>query len=191
MKSVVLIGDSIRMGYEPFVRKQLEGFASVWGPRENGGTSENVLSHLDEWVLSRETDAVHVNCGLHDIKKEPGKATPAVPVESYAANVEEILRRMLDGTNARIVWATTTPVNEARHNKTKPFCRFEADVASYNTAATRAAERLGVRVNDLFGAVTEAGRDELLKDDGVHFTTAGCELLGAAVARALKKSLED
>ncbi|HEY66459.1 MAG TPA: hypothetical protein G4O02_18060 [Caldilineae bacterium] len=44
--SVVLIGDSIRMGYEPFVWEMLQGVADVWGPEENGGTSQNVLDHL-------------------------------------------------------------------------------------------------------------------------------------------------
>ena len=43
MKAVILIGDSIRMGYQETVREQLGGRAGVWGPAENGGTSEYEL----------------------------------------------------------------------------------------------------------------------------------------------------
>ena len=35
--TVVLIGDSIRMGYQPFVTEALAGEAEIWAPEENGG----------------------------------------------------------------------------------------------------------------------------------------------------------
>ena len=67
---VILIGDSIRMGYQEVVWHELSDIADVWAPMENGGNSENVLNHMETWVLSRTPDIVHLNCGLHDIKKE-------------------------------------------------------------------------------------------------------------------------
>ena len=48
MKRIVLIGDSIRMGYQEKVHEQLADWADVWAPEENGGDSEKVLAHLDE-----------------------------------------------------------------------------------------------------------------------------------------------
>ena len=36
MKQVMLLGDSLRMGYEPLVRELLKGKAEVSGPNENG-----------------------------------------------------------------------------------------------------------------------------------------------------------
>ena len=33
-KKVLLLGDSRRMGYEPFVREQLKDIAEVYGPRK-------------------------------------------------------------------------------------------------------------------------------------------------------------
>jgi len=65
---VVLIGDSIRLGYQETVAQELAGRAQVWGPPENSGDSVNVRRHLEEWVLSRRPTVVHLNCGLHDIK---------------------------------------------------------------------------------------------------------------------------
>ena len=46
LPKVVLIGDSIRIGYAPVVAKQLEGKAVVVSPKANGGDSANVLAKL-------------------------------------------------------------------------------------------------------------------------------------------------
>ena len=54
MKKVILVGDSIRMGYQASVVKELEGVAEVWGPEQNGGNSANILAHLDEWVIAKD-----------------------------------------------------------------------------------------------------------------------------------------
>lgn len=193
MRNVILIGDSIRMGYEPVVREALDdgtpGAAEVWGSAENGGTSANVLAHLDEWVISRDADVVHLNCGLHDLRRERGAAGCAAPLDRYRANVEEIMRRIAGGTRSKLVWATTTPVNEKRHNAVKGFDRFGLDVAAYNRAALDAALEFDVEVNDLFEFVTAKGRDGLLADDGVHFTNAGYRLLGEEVARVVRAAL--
>jgi lysophospholipase L1-like esterase len=189
LKSVVLIGDSIRMGYEEEVRSVLEARAEVWGPQANGGDSNNVLEHLDEWVTPRSPDVVHVNCGLHDIKKAFGEDRPAVTLEAYTRNVKRILRRLQSRIDAAVLWASTTPVHERRHHENKPFDRFEADVVAYNAAANGVACELGVAVNDLFAAVQEAGPDELLSKDGVHFRPEGYALLGRAVARCVGQHL--
>ena len=67
MKKLILIGDSIRMGYQAAVIRELIGLADVWAPEQNGGNSANILKHLDEWVLRQSPDIVHINCGLHDL----------------------------------------------------------------------------------------------------------------------------
>lgn len=186
MRTVVLIGDSIRMGYEETVRSQLAGPANVWAPEENGGTSENVLAHLDQWILSRRADVVHINCGLHDIKKELDQDTAAVPLIAYTENVRRIVMWLHAETEATVVWASSTPVNQEWHHKNKPFGRSETDVAAYNTAASEIAQELGIVVNDLFSVVNSAGRDHLLLDDGVHFKPEGYALLGESVVGCIK-----
>jgi len=35
MKKIVLIGDSIRLGYETYVKEALAGVAEVFSPKEN------------------------------------------------------------------------------------------------------------------------------------------------------------
>lgn len=190
LKRVVLVGDSIRMGYQEAVRRELAGLADIWAPAENGGNSENVLAHLDEWVISRQPDILHLNCGLHDLKKEFGAQQAAVPLERYRANLEAIFRRLTEETpRTRLIWATTTPVNEAWHHANKPFDRFEADVLAYNRVALEVCQQFAVPVNDLYCVIMEAGRDALLTLDGVHFGEAGKDLLGKAVAGAIRQYL--
>ena len=189
MKQVVLIGDSIRMGYQPIVTAALRGVAEVWGPKDNGGDSANVLAHLDEWVIQRQPDIVHLNAGLHDLKRPFGERTNQVPIERYRENLEAIFRRIGEGTQAILVWAKTTPVNERWHHERKGFDRFEADLEAYNSVALDLARRSGVPVDDLPRAVLDVGRDTALAEDGVHFTPRGYNLLGRAVAGCLRPLL--
>ncbi len=187
MAKAILVGDSIRMGYQEFVRTLCAGSMEVWGPAENGGTSRNVLAHLEEWVLERGPDLVHLNAGLHDIRREFGAPQPAVPLAEYRLNVTQILRRIKNETDCRVVWATMTPVNEKRHHETKGFDRFTDDVLRYNRAAVEVCQELGVPVDNLFEIIMDAGADGLLLPDGVHFTEEGYRLLGEAVANAICK----
>lgn len=189
MKRAVLIGDSIRKGYQATVGTTLAGAAEVWGPDQNGGTSRNVLAHLEDWVLNRDWDVLHVNCGLHDLRKEFGQDTAAVPLAEYTENVRSILTRAKHRPDARVVWALTTPVNQQWHHENKPFDRFEADVVAYNEAAAQVARELDVPVNDLYAAVNAAGRDELLVPDGVHYKPEGYVLLGKQVAAQIREQL--
>ena len=189
MKRVILVGDSIRMGYQETVRQVLEGQAEVCTPEQNGGNTAKVLDNLDEWVIASNPDIVHVNCGLHDLKKEFGAAENAIPLADYEANVRQIVERIGARTRAVVVWALTTPVNEKWHHDNKPFDRFEADVDAYNAAARRVTTDLGVPVDDLFQVAMDAGRDGILRPDGVHFTDEGSEILGKAVAECVREYL--
>ena len=178
---IVLIGDSIRMGYQNHVASQLAGRAEVWAPKPNGGDSRNVLAHLDQWVLARQPDVVHVNCGLHDLKRAFG-ATSAVPLDEYERNVRQMLQRLQRELNGAVVWATTTPVDENWHHQNKGFDRLEADVEAYNATARAVAVDLEVPIDDLFAVIECEGKAQLLTQDGVHFTAEGSQLLGRVVA---------
>ena len=49
MKKIVLIGDSIRMGYDKYVKEALEGVCEVFYPEENCKFAEYVLRFVHEW----------------------------------------------------------------------------------------------------------------------------------------------
>jgi lysophospholipase L1-like esterase len=177
------------MHYQDTVMQDLAGLADVWAPIENGENSAKVLSHLEEWVISRDPDLLQINCGLHDLKRKNINREPAVSLVEYQTNVRRIFEQSMAKTDSRIIWATTTPVNEGWHHENKGFERLESDVLDYNAAALEIAEELGVAVNDLHSVIMKAGRDSYLKPDGVHFTDEGSQLLGQSVAAFLKSYL--
>ena len=189
MPRVVLLGDSIRMGYQEIVRRELAESVELWAPSENGGNSEKVRDHLQAWIVDQAPDLVHLNCGLHDIKTPSGATAKAVGIGAYRYNLERILRTLI-AAGARVVWASTTPVNYAWHHANKDFDRYEADVRAYNEVAAEVAASHGVPVNDLHAIIMEAGRDILLLPDGVHFSERGYELLGQAVAATIRGNLD-
>jgi lysophospholipase L1-like esterase len=189
VKKVILIGDSIRMGYQQTVRQELAGLAQVNWPQTNGYDSRNVLAKIGEWAIEPGPDLVHVNCGLHDLKRDRLHGQLQVPLEDYVANLERILQQLAGRPRAKVIWATTTPVNERWHRHEKPFDRLEADVQAYNAAAMEICTRLGVAVDDLYTFVMQAGRDRYMAADGVHFSAVGYELLGLEVARVIRENL--
>jgi len=177
---LVLIGDSIRMGYQATVRERLAS-VDIWSPEANGGDSANVMAHLDEWVVAHSPQLVHLNCGLHDIKKPFDSGRAQVGLDEYRRHLHEIFDRILS-TGARLVWASTTPVDEDLHHRNKGFDRFTADVDAYNSVALDLAMVENVPVNDLHAVIESADRTHLLREDGVHFSEEGSRLLGDAVA---------
>ena len=194
MKQVVLIGDSIRIGYEPIVREHLGGLAEVWGPDVNGGNSVNVLTHLHAWARARRPDVVHVNAGLHDLRTDHyGGRETIVPLAHYRDNVEHILRYLREQTDATVIWATSTPVNDAHahesHANHDDFDRYDADVRAFNAAAVEVARSVGVPVNDLYAVIADGDQAAWQMPDGVHFTPDGYAALARAVADFIRPYL--
>lgn len=185
---VVLLGDSTRLGYQATVVERLEPFAQVWGSRENGYASDNILEHLGEWVLSKRPDIVHLNCGLHDLRRDRATGKVKIPLEVYRANLERIFRT-LSQSASRVLWATSTPIDEAWHHQVKTFDRHLSNVERYNRVSVELCKDYGIEVNDLFSAVHKIGLHTYLLPDGVHYTEAGYRLLGEIVAARLERCL--
>jgi dienelactone hydrolase/lysophospholipase L1-like esterase len=190
LPKVVLIGDSIRMGYAPLVARRLAEKAHVVSAAANGGDSANVLAHLDEWVIREQPDVVHLNCGLHDLKRDKSGGLYQVTLDQYTANLERIVARVRGETAAALVFATTTPILDERHAQRKAsFDRFEADVARYNGAALAVMRAAGVSVHDLHWLVEQTGVETALGPDGTHYSPAGNEQLAQAVADCVLRQL--
>lgn len=189
--NVVLIGDSIRMGYQKYVQTELSGFAEIWGSEENGGSSQQVLEYLDS-VIERSPDVVHINAGLHDLRRPFGSTANQVTLENYYRNISEITELIRAGTQARLIWATSTPFNEELHSEVHAelgdFRRFAVDVNTYNEGLFDQAQILDLEINDLNAVVMKAGPDKILSQDGVHFTDDGYAVLGKAVADFIRHS---
>ncbi|HEX5270472.1 MAG TPA: hypothetical protein VFW33_08305 [Gemmataceae bacterium] len=94
LPTVVLVGDSIRLGYAPLVAKRLDGKARVVSVEANGGDSANVLKHLEEWAIRAKPAVIHFNCGLHDLKRFQKDRRYQVDLERYEANLRQIIARL-------------------------------------------------------------------------------------------------
>ena len=136
---VMLIGDSISIGYTLPTCELLKGKANVHRIPTNGGPTTKGLVQIDSWLGDSKWDVIHFNWGLHDLKFMPhGKRQ--VTLAAYEKNLESLVRR-LKQTGAELIWRNTTPVPEA---KVRPQ-RIPADVVSYNAAAKRVMQKYSVR----------------------------------------------
>ncbi|TVR16172.1 MAG: hypothetical protein EA401_01815 [Planctomycetota bacterium] len=135
----------------------------------NGGDSQRVLAHLRELIAHDRlsADTVVVNCGLHDIKKDPQEQTLQVDLETYRENLKTMVQ-LVEGSGRRFIWVTTTPVDEVQHQKNNPsFHRLEADLAAYNSAALEIMKAHDITIIDLYNFTRSLGPD--LYRDHVHF----------------------
>jgi len=199
---VLLIGDSIRVGYQEFVRRELAGTADVRSNQVAAGNSRYFLAYLAAWLQQHQPHVVHVNAGLHDVRRSFETGTLLVPPQEYRRNIHEITRLIRgseirdsrpEGVTAQVIWATTTPIDESKHTATHrllgDFLRRSVNITSYNATLGQLGADLRFAVNDLHQVVTDAGANTIHTDDGYHFTAAGCALLAAAVARAVRRYL--
>jgi acyl-CoA thioesterase-1 len=181
---ILLIGDSISIGYTLPVRERLAGKANVHRIPENGGPTTNGLARLDAWLGIQRWNVIHFNWGLHDLKIM-GHSQQQVPVPDYERNLDQLVQR-LKQTGARLVWASTTPVPEG---KLKTPRRPE-DVPSYNETARKVMEKHRIPINDLYDfALPRLSSIQI--PTNVHFTTEGSAVLAQPVAEAILTSLKN
>ena len=179
---VLLIGDSISIGYTVPVRDLLKGKANVHRIPENGGPTTNGTAKLAKWIGTSKWNVIHFNWGLHDLKfMDNGKAQ--VSLTDYEKNLRELVKQ-LKATNAKLIWCATTPVPDAK--LTPP--RKDSDVQAYNAVAKKVMEESKVPINDLY-AHTLPKLAEVQRPANVHFTTSGSEFLAKRVAKSIEEAL--
>ena len=187
--SAILIGDSICMGYRPLVKEHLSEKVNILGVSANGGDSSNMLKNLDEWMINREADLIHFNCGLHDLKLERNATTHQQPLEVYESNLRKIVERLQKETKTPLAWATSTPVIDERHSAVKGFDRHLSDVQAYNRVAHAIMSEAGIPMNDLYSVIQNDDVEACLVNDGVHMTEHGNRILTDAVCDCILHQL--
>ncbi|HUT23884.1 MAG TPA: SGNH/GDSL hydrolase family protein [Sumerlaeia bacterium] len=181
---VLLLGDSIRMSYQPRVTEILAGRAEVVGPEENCQFSAYTLDMLDGWIERLGAPKVaHWNNGLHDAGHNPQRTPAQYSVETYVANLAAILRR-LRRSGAAVIWAATTPVHPNRPFSPTEWSWRNEEIDRYNAAARQLMEAEGIAVNDLHGVVARDPQRHLC-DDMLHLSETGIQRCAEAVAAAV------
>ncbi len=189
---LLILGDSISIGYTPRVRELLRGKVDVYRPADNCGPTTRGLQRLDAWLGEESWDVIHFNFGLHDLKHidekgqlvSPNQGAIQVPLPEYEANLERIVRR-LQKTGAKLIWCTTTPVPPGATG------RIPGDAAKYNAVADRVMCRClgeGYPVNDLYEFVADK-MAQLQQPANVHFTAEGSQRLAERVVEVVLKEL--
>ncbi len=183
LPNVLLIGNSISIGYTTAVRSSLAGVANVYRIAENSGSSDKAITSLDLWLSDMEWDVIHINLGLHDLKYTFSQEHQDVPLDRYEENLRAIFAR-LQATGATVIWAHTTYVPEGVSPR-----RDLGDDAKYNAVAERVAKEFkNITINDLY--TLSKNNVELQQPKNVHYTAAGYKLLSEQVCRYITEALK-
>lgn len=188
--NIFLIGDSIREGYCKTVKKELSDVAEVFYIGDNCRHTQNVITSLRSWAMSFvDRDYVNIvqfNCGHWDVAHWNGYETSLTSPEEYAKNIKMIIYIIKKYfVNAKIVFATTTPMNPTGEQGVNP--RSTEEIIEYNKIAKKAIEGEDVILNDLYEFTREWGSESY--EDYCHYTKENFEILGKEVARKLRELL--
>ena len=188
LPKVLLLGDSIRMSYQPVVAELLADRAQVVGPAENCQFSLYTLSALDRWVRELgQADIVHWNNGIHDAGHNPARTPLQIPLDAYRAHIDLIAGRLLALT-PHVVWATSTPVHPQRPFRDDTWSWRNGELEQYNRAALEVAARHSLPVNHLH-ALVWSNVDAYLADDQLHLSPEGIDQCAGAVVAAVERFL--
>ena len=191
LPNVLLIGDSISIGYTLATRAQLKGQANVFRPPTNCGPTTKGVEALESWLGDRKWDVIHFNFGLHDLKymgpnnqnlADPKLQTskPQVAIKDYEKNLKQIATR-LKKTGATVIWRETTPVPEGAKG------RVVGDSKKYNQVAAKVMEDVGgIMIDPMF----QFAKDHVEQlPANVHYSKAGSEKLAEHVAEIVRKAI--
>jgi acyl-CoA thioesterase-1 len=200
LPNVLILGDSISIGYTPFVQEYLKGRANVFRPMLENGKPENCagttkgVENIDRWLGSKKWDIIHFNFGLHDIKHvDPvtgeNSQNPKHPQQAnrkqYKKNLE-IIAEKLKNTGAKLIFATTTPYpDEVEGPLRKPGMPQK-----YNRIAVKIMNKNGILINNLHAFMVPR-MAELQLPNNVHFTEEGSRELAKKVVERINEVINE
>ena len=187
LPNVLLMGNSISIGYTPYVRSALEGKANVYRIPDNGGSTLDMFKNQALWLGKTHWDVIHFNWGLHDLKYLLNNqlninGEQVVPVDEYEVNMDSIVR-ILTPEADHLIFATTSHIPSAAAG------RIAGDEVIYNEAALRVMENYSyVMIDDQYTLTNEYPLHNSESD--VHFTNEGKEMQGEQAAAKILEALE-
>ncbi len=194
LPNVLIIGDSISIGYTVHTRKLLKGKADVFRIKGNGKFASFGLKNIDNWLGKKKWDVIHFNWGLWDIcyrnpkSKEQGhrdkvNGTLTATPEAYTRDMKAIVAK-LKNSNAKLIWCTTTPVPNHEAG------RKMGDEIKYNKIAGEIMKENNIAINNLHAHALLALPKIQIKKGDVHFTKNGYNHLAEKVAEEILKALK-
>ena len=194
MKKVLLLGDSIRIGYQQFVKEALADAYEVRYPEDNGRFAAYTLWQLNqELKWNPDIELVHFNNGYWDMNIEAPMTEAIHPVEEYVSFLRRIVA-LCRQCGVKVVFATTVPILEdgaaGDNTGVQGTINYSNEwVKTYNAAAIALMEELEVPVNDLYALCMEHPR-QYKCDDLLHLTEEGSRRCAAQVAEYIRRYAE-
>ncbi len=188
---MILLGDSISLGYREYVRYGVEDFVNVIFPREQGKFAADIFRMLYEWNFevkdSENIKFVYWNAGLWDVVRIFGdkKQTDEETYKDYLIRTARRLRKLYP--QAKICFAYTTRVLEDRY--TEKFMRYNKDIEEYNSIARLALANYVDMFDDLYSLTENLSEEDYL--DATHFKSNINVILGKHIEQVIKSELKD
>ena len=192
---MLIIGDSISIGYTPFVKENLVDKADVFHNEGNAQHTRNGLDKIEKWIGDGAWDIIQINWGLWDLCYRNSNLTGVASrdkvngelinsVNDYAKNLDALIKLIRRKSDAKIIFVTTTFVPENEPG------RFSDDAIKYNKAAKEVMIKNNVLVNDIFEPSILI-HEKLGKGEAdVHFTKEGYKALGVLITSFLEKEID-
>ena len=184
-KNVLIIGDSISLGYTPFVETSLAEEANVVHNYKNAKFTQYGLDSIYNWLGETKWDVIHFNFGLHDLcyrsnptNRDKIKGHQTTPLDIYERNMEKLIV-ILKETGAELIFATTTMVPSEDPG------RYAEDV-KYNRTAKELMRKYNIPVNDLYQLSLDVHPKYGKGNNDVHYSKEGYELLSKPVIEMIK-----
>lgn len=208
MKHVLLVGDSIRRGYEKRVEELLGPHVQVFAPNENTRFTKYALWGLWDWMERFGMPHIHAaqfNAGIWDLHRCTRDRTRFTSIDDYAKDIRR-LGQEIQVYSERVIFANTIPGGKALNDAAAinalidttatfsktflcaPMEEWNADVRAYNQRAEAEMADLGIEINDFYSAIIE-DTDRYISEDGCHPTPEGYELLARLTAEAIEAML--
>lgn len=188
VKNVLIIGDSISIGYTPVIQKALAPGINVEHSPGNGGSTIRGVENIENWIGDRQWDVILFNFGLHDLvhkdslNKYDVNGKVSVTLDDYRKNLNLIVARLRE-TTATLIFVNTTEVPENSAG------RKVEDPAKYNAVASEVMKANGIEVVDLYTASLLI-HPQNSKPGNVHYTEKGYELLAEPLIEKIKSILK-
>ncbi len=189
---ILIIGDSISIGYTPYVVKHFAGRAEVIHNPGNAGHTGMGLQNIHNWLGDEKWDIIQFNWGLWDLcyrhpdsqlygNRDKVNGTITHSIEEYRANLDSIISILKQASNAKLVFVTTTYVPK------KEGGRYRQDAKRYNRAAKNVMKKHNIPFNDIYRRSAAIHKKFGIGDDDVHFTDRGYQKLGREIADYLEE----
>ncbi|WP_390409128.1 SGNH/GDSL hydrolase family protein [Lacticaseibacillus jixiensis] len=191
MKRVLLLGDSIRMGYQDNVKQLLQGDFDVIAPEGNGCDCSSTLWQVNQIFKHADApfDVIHWNNGYWDMNIEAPMQEALHPLDEY---VKYLLRLvpLLKAHTTHLIFANSLPVERegesVDNSGTGAMIHYQNNwVKAYNKAAEAVMLLDNVPINDLYSlCLQEPGYYK--SPDHLHLNDKGNQVLAEEIATVIR-----